>query len=86
MASPWMQAARCTLPAAPDRPNFPTTPGAFQTTYTGYNPNALPSPGPDGFVTKLAASGDLIYSTFTGLTNGPVVVDSVGQTYVGEVG
>ncbi len=67
-------------------PNFPTTPGAFQTTYTGYNRNAPPELGPDGFVTKLDASGNLIYSTLTGSTNTPVMVDAVGQAYVGEVG
>jgi uncharacterized protein (TIGR03437 family) len=63
-------------------PNFPTTPGALQTTYTNYNPNAPPSPGPDGFVTKLHASGDLIYSTLTSSTSGPIAVDAAGQAYV----
>jgi uncharacterized protein (TIGR03437 family) len=64
--------------------NFPTTPGALQTTYTGYNPNVPPSPGPDGFVTKVAASGNLIYSTLTGLANRSIVVDALGQAYVSE--
>ena len=66
--------------------NFPTTPGAFQTTYTGYNPNAEPGIGPDGFVTKISASGNLVYSTLTGSTNGPIVMDAAGQAYVGEEG
>jgi uncharacterized protein (TIGR03437 family) len=67
-------------------PNFPTTSGALQTTYAGYNPNAPPSPGPDGFVTKLDSSGDLIYSTLTGAANTPIVVDANGQAYVSVVG
>lgn len=67
-------------------PNFPTTAGALQTTYTGYNPNAPPGPGPDGFVTKLDVSGNLIYSTLTPAANGPIVVDAAAQAYVGESG
>ncbi len=67
-------------------PNFPVTPGAFQTTYTGYNPNQPPSLGPDGFVTKLDASGNLVYSTLTGSENGPIVVDAAGQAYLSEGG
>jgi uncharacterized protein (TIGR03437 family) len=65
-------------------PNFPTTPGALQITYTGYNPNMPPGPGPDGFVTKLDSSGQLIYSTFTPAANTPIVVDAAGQAYVSE--
>src|ERR1700678_4520665 len=67
-------------------PNFPTTSGALQTTYTGYNPNQPPSPGPDGFVTKLDMSGDLIYSTLTGATITPIAVDASGQAYVNGPG
>jgi uncharacterized protein (TIGR03437 family) len=67
-------------------PNFPTTPGALQTTYTGYDPNAPPSLGPDGFVTKLDISGDLIYSTLTASANRPIVVDASGQAYVSGSG
>ena len=38
--------------------NFPTTPGAFQTTFGG---------GPDAFVTKLNTAGTaLVYSTYLG--------------------
>ncbi len=66
-------------------PNFPTTPGAFQTTYTDYNPNAPPSPGPEGFVTKIDSSADLVYSTFIS-GGGGLVVDSLGQAYVSVSG
>jgi uncharacterized protein (TIGR03437 family) len=59
-------------------PNFPTTPGAFQTTYTGY---AELSAEPDGFATKIDSSGDLVYSTFIS-GGGGLVVDSLGQAYV----
>jgi len=67
-------------------PNFPTTPGALQTTYTGYNPNVPPSPGPDGFVTKLDTSGNLVYSTLTTSTGAALVVDATGQAYVSAGG
>ena len=66
---------------------FPTTPGAFQTTYGG---------GPsDAFITKLNATGsDLIYSTYLGGGTGPdprtagfdtgngVAVDASGDAYI----
>ncbi len=65
--------------------NFPTTAGSLQTTCTGCALTTMPSLGPDGFVTKLDASGDLIYSTFTPATNWPIVVDAAGQAYVSEV-
>ncbi len=66
-------------------PDFPTTPGALATTYSASSRNQLPSLGGDGFVTKLDASGHLVYSTFTGLMNGiptPIAVDASGQAYV----
>ncbi|MDP9403476.1 MAG: SBBP repeat-containing protein [Actinomycetota bacterium] len=48
-----------------DSPDFPTTPGAFQTTFPGCS-----SFGCDGFVTKLRPAGqgaaDLLYSSFLG--------------------
>jgi Thrombospondin type 3 repeat/Beta-propeller repeat len=47
--------------------DFPSTPGAFDETYTS-QPSESPShssPG-DAFVTKLEADGDLAYSTFLG--------------------
>jgi hypothetical protein len=58
--------------------NFPTTPGAFDTSYNG---------GKDAFVVKLnAAGGDIIYSTYLGGTADDVghsiAVDSSGATYV----
>jgi hypothetical protein len=59
--------------------DFPTTPGAFQTTYAGGQG--------DGYVTKLNASGSaLLYSTYLGgsLGDSPVsiAVDSSGNSYV----
>ncbi len=58
--------------------NFPTTPGAFDTTYNGYA---------DAFVTRLNASGSgLIYSTFLGGNSddfgNAVAVDAAGNAYV----
>src|SRR5262249_8164931 len=65
--------------------NFPTTPGAFQTTFAGGTA--------DAFVTELNSSGSaLLYSTYLG-GNGPVVlneddlghgiaVDTFGNIYV----
>ena len=38
-------------------PNFPTTPGALQTTFAG-------GPGPEGFAMKLNAAGTTVWSTF----------------------
>ena len=60
-------------------PNFPTTPGAFDTTANG---------GFDVFVTRLNASGSaLIYSTFLGGsgTDGAsgLAVDAAGNAYIG---
>ena len=66
-------------------PDFPTTPGALATTYSASSRNQLPSLGGNGFVTKLDASGRLVYSTFTGLMNSiptPIAVDASGQAYV----
>ncbi len=58
--------------------NFPTTPGAFQTTLSGSN---------DVFVTKLNPTGSaLVYSTYLGGSGFEVprgaVVDSAGNVYV----
>jgi hypothetical protein len=59
--------------------DFPTTPGAFDTTWNG---------GLDAFVTKLNASGSaLVYSTFLGGTGADafsvdVAVDTRGRAYV----
>jgi Beta-propeller repeat len=58
--------------------NFPTTPGAFDTTYAQV----------DAFVTKLNASGTaLVYSTYLGGFGGPdsgarVALDGTGSAYV----
>jgi hypothetical protein len=58
--------------------DFPTTPGAFDTTFNG---------GADAFLTKLNASGSaLAYSTFLGGTNADrgsgIAVDTSGRAYV----
>src|SRR5947209_1276856 len=58
--------------------NFPTTPGALQTTYGG---------GGDAFVTKLNPTGTgLVYSTYLGGSNDDqglgIAVDSSGHAYV----
>ena len=56
---------------------FPTTPGAFQTTYGGNG---------DAFVSKLNASGALVYSTYLGGSNfdypNGIAVDAAGNAYV----
>ena len=46
--------------------NFPVSAGALQTAYVGNTGNLAPGPYGNGFVTKLDASGKLIYSTFLG--------------------
>ncbi|WP_163538970.1 SBBP repeat-containing protein [Gracilibacillus sp. YIM 98692] len=58
-------------------PNFPTTPGAFDTSLSGS----------DAFVTKLNSAGSaLIYSTYLGGSGGErgnsIAVDAEGNTYV----
>jgi len=57
---------------------FPTTPGAFQTSYHG---------GADAFVTKLNTAGsDLVYSTYLGGSDGEdgtgIAVDPSGSAYI----
>jgi hypothetical protein len=64
--------------------NFPTTPGAFQTTCNGGSNCATDG---DAFVTKLNPAGSaLVYSTFLGGSNTDVglgiAVDSSGNAYV----
>lgn len=66
-----------------DSDDFPTTPGAFDTTFNGV-------PGlPDAFVSQLSASGaELIYSTFfdAGSSHG-VAYDAIGHlVFVGRAG
>ena len=68
--------------------NFPTTPGAFQTTFgggTGQYPQ-------DAVITKLSADGSmLVYSTYLGGSDGnesgtSIAVDSAGNAYVTGLG
>jgi hypothetical protein len=61
--------------------NFPTTPGAFQTTYGGGDFNG------DAFVTKLNPTGSaLVYSTYLGGNSNDVghdiAVDASGNAYI----
>jgi hypothetical protein len=62
--------------------NFPTTPGAFDTSW---------NLGEDAFVTKLSPIGSLVYSTFLGGSSGPngnndrghaIALDVTGAMYV----
>ena len=72
-------------------PTYPTTPGAFQTTYTpsfdcGF-PCQLTFPSPEQHVTRLSADGaKLVYSTFLtgtrGANNQGLAVDTAGNAYV----
>lgn len=71
--------------------NFPTTPGAFQTTYHPGVPGTKKNPGTpntaDAFVTKLNPAGSgLVYSTFLGGSNMDgatgIAVDAQGNAYV----
>ncbi|HYS17149.1 MAG TPA: SBBP repeat-containing protein [Candidatus Binatia bacterium] len=70
-----------TSPAAdPSSPNFPTTPGAFQTVFGG-------GPSSDAFVTKLNPAGSaLVYSTYLGGSDADVgsaiAVGAGGNAYV----
>ena len=63
--------------------DFPVTPGAYQTFLGGQDTN---SPKRDAFVTKVDASGALVYSTYFGGThhdeaNG-IAVDGAGNAYI----
>jgi len=72
--------------------NFPTTPGAFQTTYTAGNTCIGANGGfracLEGFVTKLNATGSrLAYSTYLGAPDSDdgdsdIAVDDFGHAYV----
>ena len=62
-------------------PNFPVTPGAFDTTYNGNR---------DGFVAKLTSAGNqLLASTFLGGSDNdvlhPIALDALGNVYVSGV-
>lgn len=71
---------------------YPTTPGAFQTTFTPSSVCTIPPcqmqfPAGEQYVTKIAPDGGtLLYSTFLtgsgGSTNGGLVVDSAGDAIV----
>jgi uncharacterized protein (TIGR03437 family) len=68
--------------------NFPTTPGAYQTTYSG-PAGQMPGLAGNGFVSKFAANGQLVYSTFLGNVPsqaGPIALDAMGQAYVSLAG
>src|SRR5204863_3474283 len=58
--------------------NFPTTPGAYQTTYGGSDY--------DAFVAKINATGSLVYSTYLGGSGveaaNAIAVDQSGNAYV----
>ncbi len=60
-----------------DSPNFPVTPGAFQTTLAG---------GADAFVAKLDPGGGLVYCTYLGGSaddrGHAIAVDPVGSAYI----
>lgn len=71
---------------------YPTTPGAFQTTFTPSSVCPIPPcqmqfPAGQQYVTKLAADGaKLLYSTFltgsSGSTNSGLIVDAAGEAIV----
>jgi hypothetical protein len=72
----WGQAYVCGFTSSPD---FPTTPGAFQTTFNGL--------ADDAFVTKLNSQGTgLVYSTFLGGTTENdatgIAIDGAGRAFV----
>ena len=62
--------------------DFPTTPGAFQTSYAGKDIGN----GLDVFVTKLGPDGSLIYSTYLGGSDTEqalgIAVDTSGNAYI----
>jgi hypothetical protein len=64
--------------------NFPTTPGAFQTTIgTPISSTSIPQ---DAFVTKFDSAGSLVYSTYLGGSGDDggsgIAVDAAGNAYV----
>ena len=69
--------------------DFPVTAGAFQTSAPGHTPYGFVYP--NAFVTKLDASGNMIYSTYLGGSGGSIgwgiAVDATGDAHVaGETG
>jgi uncharacterized protein (TIGR03437 family) len=68
--------------------NFPTTPAALQTTYTGPS-GQIPSLQGNAFVVKFNSSGKALYATFLGGSNtrgSAIAVDSMGQATVNAGG
>jgi len=63
--------------------NFPTTPGAFQSTIGSSAPTDFPQ---DAFVTKFNSAGSLVYSTYLGGSGTDygmgIAVDAAGNAYV----
>jgi hypothetical protein len=64
--------------------NFPTTPGAFQTTFVGTGSQFIPG---DAFVSKLNAVGSaLLYSTYLGGSDedraSGIAIDASGNAYI----
>ncbi len=63
-------------------PDFPTTSGVAQPTYSGPT-NAPPGASGNGFVTKFSASNTLVYSTFlSGAAAAQIEVDARGDVYL----
>ena len=63
-------------------PDFPTTSGVVQPTYSGPT-NAPPGSSGNGFVTKFSASNTLVYSTFLpGAAAAQIEVDAQGDVYL----
>lgn len=66
-----------------DSKDFPTTSGAFQVSCASC---LVPTPLTDAFVTKLDATGNLVYSTYLGGSKSDqgsaIAVDSAGNAYV----
>jgi beta-propeller repeat-containing protein len=63
--------------------DFPTTTGAYQTSFPGYS-NCAPAPCSVAFVSKLDSTGGLSYSTYLGgeAYGQGIAVDSSGDAYV----
>lgn len=59
------------LTGGTDSPDFPTTQGAFQSTFGGKS---------DAFITKLDAAGQAVYSTYVGGSDDDKLVDSLQFT------
>ena len=83
-ASPWTSSGHAYVTGNTDSSDFPTTPGAFQTSFSDCSPPTGDCVDP--FVTKLNNRGSaLVYSTYLGaggeFAEG-IVVDALGDAYV----